>query len=155
MPDDETLTEVLRHLGFDNGNGAKLTVEQIAAFLPGLARLMPEVGTRTWKLYYAAKAENWPLARFQHKEARKLLEMCTVTRPKYKKPIDHYIATEWKAVGDAIEAGDLTAFETAFAKAIAEANVYHEAYNKPFLVWKVPDHPPPDLDLTPRPEAKK
>lgn len=152
MPDRETLEKLLQEIAFDNANGAKLKIEDIAAFLPGLARLMPEVGARTWKLYYAAKAENWPLARFQLKEARKLLEMCTVTRPKYKKPIDHFIATDVKAMMDAIDASDWPAFDKAFAHAVEEANAYHETYNKGFLVWKVPDQPPPDLDLTPRPQ---
>ena len=42
---------------------------------PGLARIMPEVGDRTWKLYYAAQAENWPLAAFQAKEIRGLMDL--------------------------------------------------------------------------------
>lgn len=128
--------------------------EFLEAVTPGLARLMPEVGARAWKLYYAAKAQNWPLARFQHKEAKKLLELCGLTRPKYKKVLGDYVTSDWKAVSDAIEAGDLAAFETSFARAIEEANRYHGVYNKPFLVWKVPDHPPPDLDMTPLPTRR-
>ena len=31
------------------------------------------------------------------------------------------------------------------------ANAYHELYDKSFLRWKIPDSPPPDLDLTPAP----
>ena len=31
---------------------------------------------------------------------------------------------------------------------------YHEIYDKPFLRWKVPAQPPPDLDLTPYPTAR-
>jgi len=56
--------------------------EDIDRIAPGLGRLMPEVGDRTWKAYYAAQAGNWPLARFQAKEVRKLLELCAFTRPK-------------------------------------------------------------------------
>jgi len=36
--------------------------EDIERIAPGLGRLMPEVGDRTWKAYYAAQAGNWPLA---------------------------------------------------------------------------------------------
>jgi len=39
--------------------------EDIERIAPGLGRLMPEVGDRTWKAYYAAQAGNWPLAKFQ------------------------------------------------------------------------------------------
>jgi hypothetical protein len=30
------------------------------------------------------------------------------------------------------------------------ANAYHDVYDKSFLKWKIPDQPPPDLDMTPR-----
>ena len=30
------------------------------------------------------------------------------------------------------------------------ANAYHDVYDKPFLKRKIPDQPPPDLDMTPR-----
>ena len=30
------------------------------------------------------------------------------------------------------------------------ANAYHDVYDKPYLRWKVPEMPPPDLDMTPR-----
>lgn len=147
---DESLEELLKTLKIANGSGASLTLEDIAAFLPGLAKLMPEVGVRTWKLWYAGVAENWPLARFQWKEAKKLLVQCTVTRPKYEKAIDGYLEKDWQPIADAIEAGDRAAFERTFAAAIDEANRWHEVYGKGFLVWKVPSEPPPDLDFTPR-----
>ncbi|MCA1831608.1 MAG: hypothetical protein LC750_02515 [Actinobacteria bacterium] len=41
-------------------------------------------------------------------------------------------------------------FDDAFEKMVSQANAYHELFDKPFLRWKVPDMPPPDLDLTPR-----
>jgi hypothetical protein len=31
---------------------------------------------------------------------------------------------------------------------VDEANAYHEKYDKGFLRWKLPDAPPPDLDLS-------
>src|SRR5207302_1242773 len=36
-----------------------LTVDEIAAMQPGMARLMDELSRRYWVLYYAAKAGNW------------------------------------------------------------------------------------------------
>ena len=33
---------------------------------------------------------------------------------------------------------------------VDEANRYHDVYKKPFLRWRIPDQPPPDLDMTPR-----
>jgi hypothetical protein len=154
MSDEKSLEERVREIAFDNRQGRALTGEQLAAMQPGLARLMPEVGNRVWKLYYAAQAENWPLAKFQLKEAQKLLELCGVTRPKYEKSLQQFIDKQMAPMMAAIDAESLAQFNREFERAVEEANAYHEAYAKPFLVWKLPSQPPPDLDLTPRPKAK-
>jgi hypothetical protein len=151
MEKDEGLERRLREVEFDGGHGRSLTGAQLAGMQPGLARLMPEIGIRVWKLYYAAEAENWPLAKFQLKEARKLLDLCALTRPKYEKSIGQFIERQVKPMMAALEEGNLERFRREFAAAVEEANAYHEAYGKPFLRWKVPSEPPPDLDLTPRP----
>jgi hypothetical protein len=154
MADEKSFEERVREVAFDNAQGRKLSGEQLAAMQPGLARLMPEVGNRVWKLYYAAQARNWPLAKFQLKEARKLLELCALTRPKYEKSIGQYVEKQMAPMMAAIDAEDLEKFDREFAIAVDEANAYHEAYGKPFLRWKVPSQPPPDLDLTPQPKSK-
>ena len=47
-------------------NGKRyLSMDDLALIQPGLARLMPDIGQRYWKLYYAAKAGNWVMAKFQ------------------------------------------------------------------------------------------
>jgi hypothetical protein len=51
-------------------------------------------------------------------------------------------------VQDAIKAGDGAAFEAAYQHMVERANHYHGVFGKPFLVWKTPDSPPEDLDLT-------
>lgn len=153
--DDEAFEERLKRILVDNGHGAKLSLEALAAMQPGLARLMPEVGTRTWKTWYAAQARNWPLARFQLKEARKLLELCGTNRPKYEKDLRAYVERDVKLMMEALEAEDFERFDREFRRAIEHANRYHADYGKGFLVWKLPDHPPPDLDLEPRPAAPK
>ena len=65
--DDKELEEKVRTMGFSSGKNT-MTLDDMATIQPGLARIMPEIGARTWKLYYAAKAQNWPMAKFQYKE---------------------------------------------------------------------------------------
>jgi hypothetical protein len=154
MADEKDFEDRVRDVEFDNAQGRKLTGEDIAAMQPGLARLMPDIGARTWKLYYAAEARNWPLAKFQLKEAKKLMELGALTRPKYEENLGKFIDENVKPMMAAIEAEDFDKFKSEFDKAIEQANAYHELYDKPFLRWKVPASPPPDLDLTPRPKAK-
>jgi len=150
--DDEQLLERIRHLSVWSGH-RQMTVEDIARIQPGLARIMPEVGDRTWKLYYAARAENWSLATFQAKEIRGLMDLCAFTRPKHEDALQQYVEKNWQPVQDALGKKDLAAFEEAFHKAIKAANAYHKLKGKPYLVWKLPDSPPPDLDLRPQDEA--
>ena len=129
---------------------SKLTLEELGAVQPGMARVMPEVGQRIWKCYYAGKAHNKPLARFQLKEAVNLMEMGVLLRPKYTDNMYKFIEEQVETVKQAIESEDWDKFEAAFHEMIDQANAYHELYDKPFLRWKIPEMPPPDLDMTPR-----
>lgn len=127
-----------------------MSLDEIAALQPGLARIMPDIGTRAWKLYYAAKAANWPLANFQLKEIKELMEFGMFTRPKYEGDLEEFMNVQMAAMDKAIKGQNFEAFETAFNEAISQANAYHEKYDKPFLRWKLPQMPPLDLDVTPR-----
>jgi len=133
----------------DTGKG-QFDLSNLGLILPGMAEIMPLVGARIWKCWYAGKAGNKPLAAFQLKEAVGLMEKGAFMRPKYSENIDKFIANEVAAVQKAINAEDWDAFEQSFAAMVDSANAYHELYDKPFLRWKVPETPPPDLDMTPR-----
>jgi len=108
------------------------------------------VGSRIWKCYYAGKAGNRPLAAFQLKEAVNLMEKGAFLRPKYVDNMTKFIDEEVAAVRKAIDTEDWSAFETAFEAMVDAANAYHDVYDKPYLRWKIPETPPPDLDMTPR-----
>lgn len=146
---DSELEAKIRAMTFSTGKG-RLTLDEMASVQPGLARLMPEVGDRTWKLYYAAQAGNWPMARFQHKEIAGLLELGGFMRPKHKDALGAYLERDWKPIAAAIEHEDFAAFAAAFDRAVVAANVCHDERGKPYIQWKLPDTPPPDLDLRPR-----
>jgi hypothetical protein len=127
-----------------------LTLEELGHVQPGMARVMPEVGARIWKCFYAGKAKNKPLAAFQLKEAVNLMEMGVLLRPKYTDNMYKFIEEQVEVVKKAIESEDWDAFEAAFDDMVEHANAYHELYDKPWLRWKIPEMPPPDMDMTPR-----
>lgn len=133
-----------------NNGKRTMTLDELAAVQPGMARIMPEVSIRMWKCFYAGKAQNRPLARFQLKEAVNLLEIGAFVRPKYEEAVAKFIADDVEPVKRVIEAADWEGFEPAFHAMVTAANSYHDLYDKPFLQWRVPDVPPVDLDLTPR-----
>jgi hypothetical protein len=131
--------------------GGSFDLSDLGLLLPGMAEIMPLVGGRIWKCYYAGQAHNRALAAFQLSEAVNLMEKGAILRPKYSEDMEKFISGMVATVRKTIEAEDWDAFEAAFAPMIEEANAYHEKYDKGFLRWKMPDEPPPDLDFTPNP----
>ena len=134
----------------DTGKGT-FSLEDLGPLMPGMAEVMPLVGARFWKCYYAGQARNRPLAAFQLKEAVNLMEKGAFLRPKYAENMDKFINEELAVVRKAIDSDDWDTFEAAFQAMVDAANAYHDVYEKPYLRWKIPDTPPPDLDMTPRP----
>lgn len=127
-----------------------LSVDEIAAMQPGMARLMDELSRRYWVLYYAAKARNWELALYMEKETEKLLQSAAVARPKYRDDIATFTRDRLGPLVRAIEANNWNAFDTAYHDGIEDSNMYHDKYNKRFIRFRLPDRPPEWFDLTPR-----
>ena len=130
--------------------GGSFELSDLGHLMPGMAEIMPLVGGRIWKCYYAGKAHNRALAAFQLSEAVNLMEKGAILRPKYSDDMDEFISGIVATIRASIDAEDWDAFEAAFTTMIDEANAYHEKYDKGFLRWQMPDQPPPDLDFTPQ-----
>ncbi|MFN2582941.1 MAG: hypothetical protein ABR498_09400 [Candidatus Dormibacteria bacterium] len=131
-------------------NPERLELEDLTTLQPGLARLMPEIGDRYWKCYYAAVARNWPFAAWQLRELRKLMRLGMMTRPKYTSDLEEWIADSLEPLQSAVEAQDLERFRRLYHDAVDSANEFHRRWKKQWIVWKLPEMPPSDLDLTPR-----
>jgi hypothetical protein len=126
------------------------TLEDLQRLTPGLGTIMPEIGLRTWKLHYAAQAQNWPLAQFEVGEIRGLMLRGAFTRPAYEGDLKSFVDDFVSKVAEAVEKKDLASFDAAFTEMVSMANEFHDGVDHGFIVWKLPDYPPPDLDLTPR-----
>ncbi|UCE87312.1 MAG: hypothetical protein JSU66_06200 [Deltaproteobacteria bacterium] len=147
--DEEKVKEIVSGMVFWSGK-KDMAIDEIAMLQPGLARIMPEIGNRTWKLYYAARAGNWDNARWQWKETKKLFEVCACTRPKHEEAIEEFLAKNWSTLEAPIANRDLDAFLAAYDEIVEAANSWHVQKDVGHIRWKVPSEPPPDLDLTPR-----
>lgn len=128
--------------------GGSFPLSDLGHLLPGMADIMPLVGDRIWKCYYAGRAHNKPLARFQLNEATHLMEKGIILRPKYAEDMEIFFSEHVATVRKCIEEEDWEGFEGAFAAMVEAANANHEKYDKGFLRWKVPEQPPADLDMT-------
>jgi hypothetical protein len=146
---EERVKQIVKDMVFWSGK-KDMAIDEIAMIQPGLGRLMPEIGHRTWKLFYAARARNWPNAMYQWKETKKLFEIGAYTRPKHEDAIEEYLRDSWAPLEAAIKDESWDAFRAAFDAAVESANAWHVKKEKPYIRWKLPDQPPPDVDLEPR-----
>ena len=142
------MTNDADHTHIVNNGKRDLTLDELALMQPGMDRLMAEVGTRTHRLYYAARAGNWRLAEYFYRSIVKQLRLCATSRPKYAEEMATYLDRDCLPVRDAIKSGDVTAFETAYRQLVDRANELHGVFGKPWIHWVTPPTPPDDLDLT-------
>jgi hypothetical protein len=150
MTDTPGVAGATDHTHVADSGKAQLSLDELAAIQPGMARLMVEVADRMWKCYHAGKAGNRPLARYQLSEATKILKTAILVRPKYSDATQSFIAEEMAALRAVIEAEEWDRFDAVYDDVVTATNRYHEEFEKGFLVWRVPEDPPRDLDLTPR-----
>jgi hypothetical protein len=133
----------------DNGKRS-MTLNELARSQPGMDRLMAEIAERARRLYYAATLGNWPAAGYFSRTLTKHLRASAFSRPKYAEAMAEFLDADYAPVRDAIQARDSAAFATAWDALVTRVNHWHAEFGKGYLVYKTPDTPPPDLDLTPR-----
>lgn len=131
----------------------ELTLDQLAILQPSVARLMLEVSERFTRGYHAARAGNARLARFQISEGSKLLRLCALVQPRYTDAVAEFLRDHVEPIRELMAAGSWDALEPAWEAMTAEVNRWHAEFAHGFLVWKVGDTPPADLDLSPLPDG--
>jgi hypothetical protein len=132
----------------DNGKRS-MTLTELARSQPGMDRLMAEIAERARALYWAGRLGNWPAAGYFCRTLGKQLRASAFSRPKYAEAMEEFLDADYGPVRDAIASHDQAAFDAAWAHLVERVNHWHEHFGKGFLVYRTPDAPPPDLDLTP------
>lgn len=106
------------------------TVDRTLAFgniQPGLGTVMIEYANRFSRMYFAVKAGNWDMAKYQHDEMLEIQEVGETTRPGRAPMLQAYEKGFLEAVDHAIAAKDSQAFDAAYAKAVDGCNGCHAA----------------------------
>ena len=127
----------------------RLELEQLTALQPGLARLMPEIGARFWKAFYAAQQQLAAGELTAPRDAQTPAPLRGDPAEVHRRH-QEWIADDLDPLMTALETHDFVAFERLYHEAVDFANELHRRWQKEWIVWKLPDTPPPDLDLTPR-----
>src|SRR5438309_7580942 len=110
-----------------------LTVDELAAMQPGMARLMDELSRRYWVLYYAAKAGNWELAGYMERESEKILQTASVSRRRHRDDIAPSVRERLGPIAPAIDAKDLPTLYSAYHQCSDQSEMYHDKY-KPWFI---------------------
>lgn len=125
---------------------AEVQAELEDRFTPGLHTLMVDLGVRHANLWFAGEAENWPLADYMVHELEELVEEIEALHPTYREVrvaelIGEMTHPAIKALEDAVDAGDLAAFQRAYDDLTVACNACHIASDKAALVMQRPTAP--------------
>lgn len=125
-------------------------VERLRSIMPGQAFAMTQVAYNFNNLWFAAQAQNWPLAQFYLNETRVRLRWAIRVTPVRKiaagdielTPIATALETnQLAAVEQTITARDNAGFVAAYTALMHSCQGCHEAAEKPFLQLQIPSAP--------------
>ncbi len=115
--------------------------------MPDAGLIMLGIQSHFSKLYFAAEARNWDLARFERLEIEEDLTTVAALHPEEKGVnlagvIGAFKETQLAALKDAIEVSDHPLFRKAYQDCIVMCNACHQSTGRPFIVITVPTNPP-------------
>lgn len=126
--------------------GATLAQDKSAApapdYVPSLADMMAVTQLRHFKLWYAARFENWELAMYELTQMTASFKTASRLYPGEQAADMSGMAKPAELIGEAINAKDSVRFETAFSQMTAACNGCHVATGRAFIVIRVPMRSP-------------
>jgi hypothetical protein len=122
-------------------------LKALEAGAPGVGTIMSGVQLHFAKLYFAGKAQNWPLAEFELHEVEENMDRGVALRPEEHGTNlaglnDAFKQTQLAALRTATQNKDWSAFQSAYTEAVGVCNGCHEETARPFIVITVPAAPP-------------
>ena len=129
----------------------KAEVVRLKGMVPDQSHAMADVGYHFANLWFAAQAENWPLAQFYADETRSHLKWAVRIIPKRKdregREVDLVAILaaleqgSLKDLGDAVKAKDKGQFVAAYTKQMENCMACHQASSKEYIRLHVPERP--------------
>jgi len=126
----------------------QFTIGELAEIQPGLGSIMREFGHRFYIAYYAAKANNWELAKYQINEILEAQEIVEVTRPKYAKQLKSFENSSIKKLQNSIEKKDWKLFKQKYNETTTACNACHTANGHPYIKYQLPKKEPKYLRMS-------
>lgn len=116
------------------------------AYVPGLEQFMNLILIEHNKLWFAAKARNWPLAEYQLGEIKEIMGDVQDFVPTFKNlpladMLDAVITKEVAALEKSIEAKDYGAFVAGYDRLTQACNGCHQGTGNEFIAIRRPTQP--------------
>ena len=111
-------------------------------YVARLGDIMNAVQTRHIKLWLAAKAQNWDLARFELRQLKASLSEAAVHYSAIPVSNITTLGTSLQSTGDAIDAKDGKRFVASFGDLTIGCNACHDALARGFIVIRTPTEQP-------------
>lgn len=135
----------------DDLKALRADVARLKTNAPSQSHTMSDVGYHWTNLWFAGEKQNWPLAMFYFEEARQHILWTIQLRPVRKGPDGNDVnlmpifegidTSAFKAVADAIQAGNSAAFAAAYRETLQACYGCHKASGKAYLRPMVPTAP--------------
>lgn len=126
-------------------------VKALEDLIPSQSHMMADVGDHFANLWFAGKAENWPLAEFCLSEAKSHLRWAVRRIPIRKDNrgqdinlvsiLEAFENTQLNQLKQAVDRKDGAAFERVYKESLTLCYSCHKASDKPYLRPQVPDKP--------------
>jgi hypothetical protein len=127
-------------------------IKALEDLLPSQSHLMADVGDHFTNLWFAGKAENWPLADFYLGETKSHLRWAVrripirknnqgldVNLPNILEAFENSQLTQLKQT---VDRKDRTRFEAVYKESLTACYSCHKAADKPYLRPQIPTEPP-------------
>ena len=134
----------------DDPAALRAEIERLKSIVPGQATAMTQVAYNFNNLWFAAHAENWPLAQFYANETRVRLRWALRITPVRKistgdlelQPLLDALEKDSLAkVGEAVAAKNVQQLEAAYRATLDSCHACHTASEKGYLALQVPTAP--------------
>ncbi len=126
-------------------------VKALEALIPDQAHIMADVGEHFTNLWFAGRAENWPLADFYLAETKSHLRWAVRRIPIRKDNegrdinlaniLEAFENSQLTQLKQAVDRKDRAAFETVYKESLTVCYSCHKAADKPYLRPQVPAEP--------------
>jgi len=113
-----------------------------AGYVPHLGDIMSGTQMRHFKLSFAGKLRNWPLAAYELGQIKESFQDAATLYPGIPITDMTIMADPVRQLSEAIEAKDGSKFDRAFAALTDGCNACHRAIDRGFIVVQVPTSSP-------------